>query len=143
MKNFNLFSGVYARKLIGFLLVLGLDFIIFDSFNTDFKMFLFLLLNGFLFYYVMEFSSYGSNEYISIDFRTEQEQERDIIKNRKKLIEGSINNLLVEASMGNISDSEVDRRLKTIEKIYSHLNTLELPSGEHNFLELPKNADYV
>lgn len=143
MINFNLATNRFFRKFVGFLTIGITVYLTIDKINTNLEVLLFLFGIVFSAYFVLEYSSYGSEDWVTIDFRTQEEQERDIVRNRKKLVEGSINNLLVEASLGNISESEVDRRLKTIEKIYTHMNTLELPPGEQTFLELPKNTDYV
>ena len=148
MKNFNLFSGIYGRKLLGFLVTLVIDFIIYPAFDSDFKMFLFLLLNGFFFYYVMEFASYGSEQYVSIDFRSEKEKEEDDIKRKQDLLSGAVENLILETSMGNISNKQLTERLDNLEIISNYLSKGNLLNSgnshmESNFLEIPKHKDYV
>ena len=148
MKNFNLFSGIYGRKLLGFLAVLAIDYVIYPAFDSDFKMFLFLLLNGFFFYYIMEFASYGSQEYVSIDFRSDMEKEEDELKRKQELLSGAVNNLIMETSMGNISNKQLTERLDNLELIGNYLSKGNLLNSgnqhiEANFLEIPKNNKYV
>lgn len=136
MKNFNIASFKYMRKLIGFISILVIDYYIFDKFNTDFKVLLFLLLNAAFFYFIMEFASFGGDNYFTLDFRSEYEKEIDEQKQRQDLIKDAVNNLLIEASMGGISENEVDRRLKIIEKISVYTESQPL-------LVEPKNNEYV
>lgn len=135
MKNFNIATGQFLRKFIGFIGMIILDFYIFQYFNSDFKLFLFLLLNSFMVYFIIDFSSFGSMDYVSIDFRSKEQIEQDNHDNRLKLIEGSMNNLIVEATMGNISRNTLKERLEMLEEIKLNLSP-------NNLLQ-EKYEDYV
>ena len=135
MKSFNIATGQFLRRFIGFIGLIILDVFIFQYFDTDFKLFLFLLLNSFLFYFIIDFSSFGSMEYISIDFRSKEKIEQDNHDNRLKLIEGSMNNLIMEATLGNISKNTLKERLEMLEEI-------KLTFTSNNLLQ-ERHKDYV
>ena len=96
----------------------------------------------------MEFASYGSQEYVSIDFRSDMEKEQDELKRKQDLLSGAVNNLIMETSMGNISNKQLTERLDNLELIGNYLSKGNLLNAgnqhiESNFLEIPKNNNYV
>lgn len=142
MKNFNLASSKFFRKAIGFLLIGLASYFSIGYVNTNFEVFIFLIALTFSMYLVLEYSTYGTDEYISVDFRNEEEKHLDEIQRQKDLVKGAVNHLLMEASMGNISKRSLEERLELIEVIKIKIDKGSLlPSG--NYAELPSNNEYV
>ena len=135
MINFNLATNRFFRKFVGFLTIGITVYLTIDKINTNLEVLLFLFGIVFSAYFVLEYSSYGSEEWITIDFRSEHQKEIDESSRKQKLLEAAKENLILEAAQGNIGRSEIERRLDSILFIEKQLNT--------PLLQSPIENDYV
>lgn len=136
MKSFNLATNIFFRKLIGFILIgLGIYFTI-DKINTNLEVLMFLFGITFGSYFVLEYASYGSNEYVTIDFRSEEEKVEQEATRKYRLLEAAKENLILEVAQGNISRSQLENRLES-------LLFLEKQFESNKLLASPLQEDYV
>jgi len=136
MKSFNLATNIFFRKLIGFILIgIGIYFTI-DKVNTNLEVLMFLFAITFSSYFVLEYASYGSNEYVTIDFRSEEEKVEQEATRRYRLLEAAKENLILEVAQGNISRSQLENRLES-------LLFLEKQFESNKLLASPIQEDYV
>lgn len=136
MRSFNLATNIFFRKFIGFIgIVVGIYFTI-DHVNTNLETLIFLFAVTFSSYFVLEYASYGSQEYVTIDFRSEEEKQEQEATRKYKLLQAAKENLILEAAQGSISRTEIERRLDGI-------LFLEKQFDSNKLLASPQAQDYV
>ena len=122
MKSFNLATNKFFRKAIGFLLLGIGNWFIIDKINTNLEVLMYLFANTFSLYFIMEYSSYGNDEWVTIDFRDEQEKVDDEHNRKTKLLSAAKENLIMQAATGELRMQEVQSRLETLQMLELKLN---------------------
>lgn len=131
MKNFNLFTYRFARKVIGFIVLGMINYYILAKIDTSLEVFMYLLGNSFGLYFILEFASYGTDEYVEIDFRSESKKIQDNIDRQKKLIAGAKERILYDIACGEITQQQALNRLEGIELVEQRLKEPLLLSNQN------------
>ena len=135
MKSFNLATEKFFRNAIGFLLLAVGNWFIIDKINTNLEVLMYLFANTFSLYFIMEYSSFGTDEWVTIDFRSEAEKVEQEQSRKIKLINAAKENLIMEAATGNIKMKDLKERIEI-------LNILELKLNQEHLL-LNTKEDFV
>jgi hypothetical protein len=135
MKNFNLASNKFFRKLIGFIILGIIVYFSIDYIESNLEVLIFLFGITFGIYFILEYAAHGNDEWVSIDFRSEQEKEDDEVNRKFKLLEAAKENLILEVASGNLNRREAEERLEGLLFLEQKMNTKLLTS--------PKQEEYV
>jgi hypothetical protein len=150
MRSFkvDLFSKNYFRKFIGFTALVLINALFISKPTDAWSTLTALGLNSLMVYLILEFSSFAGDAYVSLDFRTDKEKKEDNINRKHEALEGAIENLIFQASLGEISKNTLQNRLDSLQEIKVFLDTnysnnlLEAPKQQedNSFLEMPSKA---
>lgn len=122
MKSFNLATNKFFRKAIGFILLTVGNWYIIDKIDTNLEVLMYLFANAFGLYFVMEYSSYGNDEWVTIDFRDEQEKIDDEHNRKSKLLSAAKENLIMQVATGELRLHEAENRLEALQMLELKLN---------------------
>ena len=136
MTHFNLATNKFFRKAIGFILLAVGNWFIIDKINTNLEVLMYLFANTFSLYFIMEYSSYGNDEWVCLDFRDEDEKLQDEHNRKSKLLDAAKENLIMQAATGELRMQEVQSRLETLQMLELKLNQepLLLNSQQEGFV---------
>jgi len=114
MKNFNLATNKFFRKFIGFLIVAIANYYVIESVDTNLKVLMFLFANAFGVYFIMEYSSFGTDEWVSLDFRDDNQKIEDEYNRKRNLLEAAKENLILQVATGELSKRSAEERLDAL-----------------------------
>jgi hypothetical protein len=70
----------------------------------------------------MEYSSFGTDEWVTIDFRSESEKIEQEHLRRVKLINAAKENLILQVATGELKFHELEHRLEALQMLELKLN---------------------
>lgn len=134
MKSFNLATNKFFRKAVGFILLAIANWYIIDKINTNLEVLMYLFANAFSLYFIMEYSSYGTDKYITLDFRSEEEKINDEHNRKFKLINAAKENLIMQVVTGELRLEQIENRLEALNILEVKLNQPLLLNTEKDFV---------